>query len=78
MTHRFWEAAKYKTTMTWSPLTQAQFAALAVLFYNFGEGVTYSNSNSGLTFFGFPTVAEDSYIPGASYMKTLTVTLVQQ
>ena len=58
-------------------LTTSEFQSLALLFYNEGRGVTYYNNNSGLVFFGYPSVAEDEYLQGASFLKNLTVTIVQ-
>lgn len=76
--HRYWLAAKYLVEMTFTALTTEQFSQLSIIFYNQGNGVTYTNPNTGLNFFGYPTVAEDQYLQGASYLKNLTIKLEQQ
>jgi hypothetical protein len=75
--HRYWLAEKYKVTMGFTALSPSDFAALRVIFYNFGAGVTYTNGNSGLLFFGYPLVAEDEYLKGNTYLKNMTATIEQ-
>jgi hypothetical protein len=75
--HRYWEAQKYQCTLKYAALNQSDFATLASYFYSRGAPVTYTNNNSGISFTGYPTVAEDEYIPGASFLKNMEVTIVQ-
>lgn len=75
--HRFFEAQKFQATMTFKALTQSQYSQLTDYLYNQGAGVVYTNNNTGVSFFGYPTVAEAEYIQGASYLKDVTVTIIQ-
>lgn len=78
VTHRYWEAQKYKVELTFTALSQADYTYLAGYFLFRGNAVTYANSTSGVIFTGYPTVAEDTYIMGASLLRDMTVTLVQK
>jgi hypothetical protein len=70
-------AQKYRVSLIFPPLTQAEFLDLSVVFYNKGAGVTYHNHSSGLTFFGYPLVAEDEFLKGNLFLKTMNVTIEQ-
>lgn len=76
--HRYWLAAKYEVTMVFTALDYDAFGALALIFYNEGAGLTYYNSNSNLTFFGYPLTAVAEYYKGASFLRDMTVKLEQQ
>ena len=76
--HRYWEAQKKQATMTFSMLNQAQYNKLIGFFYNQGNTTDYSNAQSGFSFTGFATVAEAEYVPGASFLKDMTVTIIEK
>lgn len=75
--HRYWEAQKKQATMHFSMLSQSQYNTLMGYFANGGYPVTYTNYASGFSFTGFATVAEAEYIPGASMLKDMDVTIVE-
>jgi hypothetical protein len=76
--HRYWEAQKKQATMTFSALNATQYSLLTSYLYDNGAAVTYSNASTDFSFTGFATVAEAEYIPGATLLKNMDVTIVEQ
>jgi hypothetical protein len=76
--HRYWEAQKKQATMEFSMLNQAQYSKLIGFFYNQGGTRHYSNAQSGFDYVGFATVAEAQYVPGADFLKNMTVTIIEK
>jgi hypothetical protein len=75
---RYWQAQKYSVKMTFSAITTAQWQQLMGYLANGAEPVTYRNSQSGFSFSGFATTAAASYLHGESYLRDMTVTIMQQ
>ena len=73
---RVWLAQKKQATFTLTGITQAQYSTLVGYFYG-GAQVTYANSQSGFTFTGYATVAEAEYWRGASFLRNMTVTILE-
>lgn len=78
ITGRFWLSQKKQSTMVFTAISTAAYLNLIGYFYNTGQGVTYHNDNTNFSFYGFATVAEDTFLPGASYLKNLTVTILEK
>lgn len=75
--HRYWETQKKQAQMHFSMLNPTQYNALTFYLYNEGATITYYNAQSGFTFTGFATVAEAQFLPGASMLKDMDVTIVE-
>jgi hypothetical protein len=76
--HRYWEAQKKQASLHFAALNQTQYAQIVAYVYGGGAAITYSNVASGFTFTGFATVAEAEYIPGASMLKDMDITIVEK
>lgn len=74
---RTWLADKYQVEMTFSGVNQAEYAALAPYLFNGANAVTYANAVTGVNFTGFATKSVDTFLPGNSWLKNLTVTIQQ-
>ena len=77
-TRRIWMAKKNRIELTFSKLNSAEFTQIYNYIHNSGNPVTYFNSFSNLTIVGFATSDPSPFIPGASYLKDLTVTIVEE
>ena len=78
VTHRYWEAQKYKVVMTFSAIDNTQWLLLMSYCANGANPVTYYNSSSTFNFTGFATTTADVFIKGGSYLRNMTITLIQQ
>lgn len=75
---RVWIAQKHHVTMKFTAINQSQYATLMSYLTGTANPVHYQNFDSGFSFTGFPTVAEDTYYKGASLLKDLTVQLEEK
>lgn len=74
---RIWLAQKYQVKLSWDRLTQTDYAYITGKFYGTGNTITYANSYSGVSFTGFATASEGDFIKGASFLRSLTITITQ-
>lgn len=74
---RYWYADKVQVTLGWTALTSAQYNQLAAYIFNQGNTITYANSITGINFIGFPTTSQDQFYSGASFLRDLTVVILQ-
>ena len=70
---------KKQATLTWSRLAPADYQTL-IGFFTTGSAIAYSNtlsaySGGSMSFTGLPMHTEDVYLPGATLLRSLTVTL---
>jgi hypothetical protein len=72
---RSWYADKWQVTLTFSGVSIPQYNVIAQYIYNQANPVTYYNSVTGTTFTGFVTAGIDTFIPGNSWLKNLSITL---
>ena len=78
VTRRTWYADKWMITLTYTGVSIDDYNAIAVYIYNNANAVTYSNSVTGTDFTGFVKAGIDTFIPGASWLKNLSITILQQ
>lgn len=74
---RIWLADKHQATLTWSAVNQTQYAQLAAYIYNQGNTITYTNTVTGFNFIGFATASEDNFMQGTSFLKNISVTILE-
>lgn len=73
---RVWLAQKKQVTFTLTGITSAQYNTLIGYFYG-GAQVSYANSQSGMSFSGYATVAEAEYWRGASFLRNMSITILE-
>ena len=74
---RIWLAQKYQVKLSWDRLTQADYAYITGKFYGTGHSITYTNDYSSVNFTGFATASEGDFVKGASFLRSLTITITE-
>ena len=77
LSRRIWLAQKMQATMTFEAITQAQYSTLNGYIQG-GGLIAYTNSVTSFNFSGFATQATDEFIRGASLLRNVTITILQQ
>ena len=77
VTRRTWLADKRQVTMGFTGVNISQYNQIAAYIFNQANPVTYTNYVTGYQFTGFTTVGEDQFIPGSSWLKNLTITILE-
>ncbi len=72
---RIWLAQKHTVKLQWSNLTMSEYEQIVDKFYGTFNAVTYTNTYSGLSITGYATAAEAPFIKGASFKRSLTMTI---
>ena len=70
---------KKQATLTWNYLQPSDYQTL-IAFFTSGSVITYSNTTSSysggsFTFTGLPMHSEDTYLPGSTLLRKLTVVI---
>lgn len=76
-TRRIWMAQKHTVKLTWDSITQTDYSYIVNKFYGTGSTITYTNTYSGVSITGFATAVEGDFIKGASFKRSLTITIVE-
>lgn len=63
--------------MTFEGVSIPDYNVIAQYIYNRANPVTYYNSVTGISFTGFVTAGIDTFLPGSSWLKNLTITIQQ-
>lgn len=80
---RYFYGVKWTVTLKWGALEPSDYANLVYNYFATGQQVTYLNTTSTAagggtcTFTGYPMKDEGPYIPGASLLRSLSVTIMQ-
>ncbi len=77
LTRRIWLAQKRQATFKLSAISSSDYN-LINSYIEGGNLIAYSNSNSGFAFSGFATSAAASYLRGASLLRDMTITILEQ
>lgn len=75
---RAWYADKWQVTMMFTGVNLQDYNYITQYIYNGANPVTYSNAATGVSFTGFVTAGVDVFIPGASFLRNLTITIQQE
>lgn len=78
VTRRTWLADKNQVTMQFTGVSLEDYALLSSYLYNGPNPVTYANTVTGVNFSGFITKGIDEFIPGNSWLKNMTITILEQ